>query len=62
VISPETRACLDIYRGFRHVVRNVYTFNLNPARLVELATDLLGCSQAVRNELGSFADFLETIE
>ncbi len=62
VISPEAHACLDVYRGFRHVVRNVYTFNLDPARLVKLATDLLRCSQTVRNELGNFADFLETID
>lgn len=25
VIRPEARSCLDEYRGFRHVVRNVYT-------------------------------------
>jgi hypothetical protein len=62
VISPESHTCLDVYRGFRHVVRNVYTFNLNPARLVKLATDLLGCSQSVQNDLGRFADFLESIE
>lgn len=30
VISQETRFCLEEYRGFRHVVRNVYTFNMNP--------------------------------
>ena len=62
VISPETRACLDTYRGFRHVVRNVYTFNLNPARLGGLAADLPGCFQAVQNDLGAFAKFLESIE
>ena len=62
VISPETHACLDVYRGFRHVVRNVYTFNLNPARLVELANDLLGCSHAVQSDLVKFADFLYSIE
>ena len=33
VLSMDTRDCLDEYRGFRHVVRNVYTFHLRPARL-----------------------------
>ena len=27
VISTETRDSLDAYRGFRHVVRNIYAFN-----------------------------------
>jgi hypothetical protein len=30
VISDETRWILDEYRGFRHVVRNVYTFRFDP--------------------------------
>jgi hypothetical protein len=33
VLSYSTRKCLDEYRGFRHVVRNVYAFNFRPARL-----------------------------
>jgi hypothetical protein len=33
VISAATRRRLDEYRGFRHVVRNVYALNLRPARL-----------------------------
>ncbi len=30
VIQRNTRLCLDDYRSFRHVVRNLYTFNLRP--------------------------------
>lgn len=33
VIGHHTRRCMEAYRGFRHVVRNVYTFNLRPARV-----------------------------
>ena len=33
VISDETRKKLDAYRGFRHVVRNVYTFDFDPDQL-----------------------------
>ncbi|HIC88970.1 MAG TPA: hypothetical protein EYP04_06170, partial [Anaerolineae bacterium] len=36
VISPQTRDRLDEYRGFRHVVRNVYTYNLDTERIQRL--------------------------
>jgi hypothetical protein len=38
VITRETRLYLDEYRNFRHIVRNVYAFNLRPARLQELVS------------------------
>jgi hypothetical protein len=43
VIGRPTRLCLEEYRGFRHVVRNVYAFYLRPARVQELATELRSC-------------------
>ena len=43
VIRYETRVCLDEYRRFRHIVRNVYTFNLRPSRLEELTQELRAC-------------------
>jgi len=58
VITIETRRCLDEYRGFRHVVRNVYTFNLNPNRIMELATALPDCYQAIKRDLADFSQFL----
>ena len=58
VLRQETRFCLEEYRGFRHVVRNVYTFNLRPTRLQELADSLPSCYEAVRRDLMSFTDFL----
>ena len=58
VISVETRYCLDEYRAFRHVVRNVYTFNLNPNRITELAAGLPACYEAVQQDLRSFKQFL----
>jgi len=59
VISIETRQCLDEYRGFRHIVRNVYAVNLRPARLVELVNDAPGCLARLTSDLLAFADFLE---
>jgi len=61
VIARDTRYCLDEYRGFRHVIRNVYTFNLRPSRVQELATDLPKCFAAVRHDLTRFAVFLRQL-
>ena len=62
VISRETRVCLDEYRGLRHVVRNVYAFNLRSARLHELTSGLDDCFERVRVELLALAEFLESVD
>lgn len=36
VISKPIRQSLEEYRGFRHVVRNVYSYKFNPARIERL--------------------------
>jgi hypothetical protein len=59
VVSQNTRRLLDEFRGFRHVVRNLYTFRFDPAKvsgLVEAAPQLFS---QVRAELLAFADFVE---
>ncbi|MDO9300731.1 MAG: hypothetical protein Q7T89_05075 [Anaerolineales bacterium] len=61
VISRATRSMLDEFRGLRHVVRNVYAFNLRSARLNELMLDLPGCFDAVQSELLEFSQFLESV-
>ena len=61
VITQETRYCLEEYRGFRHVVRNVYTFTLRPGRLQELTTRVQECYRALERDLGEFGDFLEQL-
>lgn len=40
VISQKTLQSLDEYRGFRHVVRNVYAYNFETAKLQKLVADL----------------------
>ncbi|CAN2039948.1 HepT-like domain-containing protein [Candidatus Magnetomoraceae bacterium gMMP-15] len=59
VLSVETRKNLDAYRGFRHVVRNVYTFNLDINRVGALINNLQTTMEKVSQELTAFADFLE---
>jgi hypothetical protein len=61
VVKLETRQCIDEYRGFRHVVRNVYAFNFRPQRLTELVDNLLPCYQQVKADLLSFTQFLRSI-
>ncbi|HEX6387576.1 MAG TPA: hypothetical protein VF177_23150 [Anaerolineae bacterium] len=58
VIGVATRHCLDEYRAFRHVVRNVYTFNVNPNRITDLAVSLQSCHEAVQQDLRNFRQFL----
>ena len=61
VIRPETRDRLDQFRGFRHVVRNVYTFNLDPAQIEILVQRLRPTMDEVAKDLLDFATFLEQI-
>lgn len=61
VISQKTRNSLDEFRGIRHVVRNVYAFNLRAGRLNDLIKDLPACLQAVKSDLLSFSEFLDSI-
>jgi hypothetical protein len=58
--SYSTRRCLDDYRGFRHVVRNMYAFNFRPARLKELVDELPACYKLVKQDLDEFIKFLES--
>lgn len=59
VISTVTQQMLDEYRGFRHVVRNVYTFRFDPMRVQHLVQNVPAAFLQIRAELLAFADFLE---
>ena len=61
VLSQETRDRLDRYRGFRHVVRNVYTYNLDPEQIGVLVKQLAPTMARVAHELTAFAEFLEQV-
>lgn len=62
VIHRETRDCLDEYRAFRHLVRNIYAFNLKPERLKTLADQASTCFAAARQDMDTFIDFLRNID
>ena len=61
VLSSPVRRRLDRYRGFRHVVRNVYTMDLDPDQVGQLVNDLPTTMEHVSEELAAFADTLERI-
>lgn len=59
VISKETSNRLNEYRAFRHVVRNVYSFNISATKIDPLIKKLPDLFNAIRNELEDFICFLE---
>ncbi|MCP4421877.1 MAG: hypothetical protein GY805_35130 [Chloroflexi bacterium] len=61
IIQDATHRCLDEYRGFRHVVRHGYTFDLKIKSVTELAQDLRGCFTAVSQDLNNFTQFLQQL-
>lgn len=62
VISESVRLGFDEYRGFRHVVRNVYTYKFDSARIEKLTKKAGPLFTRLRAELMAFADFLEANE
>ena len=59
VISETTCALLDEYRGFRHVVRNVYALELDSNRIEPLVTKTPTLFAQVKAELLALAALLE---
>jgi len=59
VISDSVRQGLDEYRGFRHIVRNVYTYQFDPKRITQLVNKVRPLFTQLRAELLAFSNFLE---
>ena len=59
VVSEKLRDSLDEYRGFRHVVRHVYTFSFDPLKVQKLVEQAPAVVAQLRRELLAFAEFLE---
>jgi len=62
VISSLLKESLEEYRGFRHVVRNVYAYHLKPEKLKILVGNLESTFRLASEELTVFGDFLKTLE
>lgn len=59
VISRATKQDLEQFRGFRHVVRHLYSYQLRPERVAELLGRLRQSYAEVQRELLAFAAALE---
>lgn len=61
ILSDTTRNALDRYRGFRHVVRNIYSFDLDRDEIAPLLRDLRSVFAAAKADLTRFAEALKQI-
>jgi hypothetical protein len=60
VISSDLKENLEEYRGFRHVVRNVYTYHLSSKKIKPLVDKIQDVFRKSENELSAFAKFLQS--
>lgn len=61
VLKQETREILDEYRKFRHLVRNIYTFNIIPEKVMTLARGIKKVFGAFKKDVMIFLNFIEKI-
>ena len=61
VLAGRIRRELDVFRGSRHVVRNVYAHDFDPEQMRLLVTRLPDTMDRVARDLSAFADRLEDI-
>ncbi len=58
VLTRETASLLDEYRAFRHIVRNIYGFELRMSRMAPLLDNFREALNAVRSDTEAFVGFL----
>lgn len=61
VIKDGTRILLDEYRKFRHLVRNIYTFNIIPQKVMKLANGITKAFNAFKKDIKKFINLIEKI-
>lgn len=61
VLSVEAAHAIDEFLRFRHIVRNIYTFEFDPDRIEHLVQHLRPSFEQVQIELLAFAEFLEQL-
>jgi hypothetical protein len=59
VISAASWETLNELRGFRHIVRNVYTHKFDPDKVGKMVKDVPSLFDRLIAELNTFVDFLE---
>ncbi len=61
VISCKLKNDLQDYRSFRHLVRNIHTYNINPEKIKPLVQKLPSLLKCINKDLKLFNKFLQTI-
>ncbi len=61
VISKETERALEEYLAFRHVVRNIYGFEIESERLKRLIERLSKIFKTLREDIEGFLNFLRSL-
>ena len=59
VLPVDLASDLDEFLRFRHVVRHIYTFELDAVRIEELATELTPVFQKTRTAITGFVAYLQ---
>jgi hypothetical protein len=59
VISDRAKELLHELRGFRHVARNIYPFNISKEKLAHLVAGIPQTYELLAQELSAFAEFVE---
>ncbi|MBD3347432.1 MAG: hypothetical protein GF401_20440 [Chitinivibrionales bacterium] len=62
VISKKTASLLKDFLGFRHVIRNIYGFELDSERLTFLLNRLPAAVSGFQNDISKFITFLKKLE
>jgi hypothetical protein len=61
LINGATFVNIDRLRGFRHVFRNVYGFNLSPERSRDLLVELPATSSMIKKDIDEFIEKMESL-
>lgn len=61
VISSSLEKQLAEYLGFRHVVRNIYGFELDPDRIAQLVEKINRVSAQLTSEIEQFVSYLREL-
>jgi hypothetical protein len=61
LLSPKTAQRLEEYLAFRHVVRNIYGFELKPERLDKLIADYAEVWQQFHQDIQMFIEWLNQL-
>lgn len=61
VISPETKKALEEYLAFRHVVRNIYGYELEPRRIEPLVVRSKKVLEQFHAEVSQFINWLKEL-